>query len=716
MTTAARTRLLIAGLLLVAIGLFFALGGAHVLSLGYFQSRQAEISAWVARHATLAALIYFLAYVAVAGLSLPGGLVMTLIGGALFGFVEGLILVSFASTIGASMAFIVSRYLFHNTVQQRFGRWLDPVNQGIKRDGAFYLFTLRLVPAFPFFMINLVFGLTPIRLATFFTVSQIGMLPATAVYVNAGTQLASIHSIGQIASPSLIGALVLLGLFPLAARLGLNKLRARRALAGYTKPKVFDTNVVVIGGGSGGLVASYIAAAVKARVTLVEHKAMGGECLNTGCVPSKALIRSARAAYETGRADEFGLRCDGVEVDFTAVMDRVQRTIKQIAPHDSRERFERLGVDVVQDTAVIRSPWTVAVGEREIRTRAIVVATGAAPRIPAIPGLHTVDYLTTDTVWGLRERPERLMIIGAGPVGCELAQAFSRLGCRVTLLSRTTQLLPREDADIAEPVRAQFQTENIELRTGFNVTEIQGSKAGAGVVTGQHAGETIAIGFDRLLLAVGRQPNVKGLGLERLGVELADDQSIETDSFLQTNVPGIYVCGDVAGPHRFTHAAAHQAWHASVNALFGGFKRFKVDYSALPRAVFTDPEIACVGLNEKQAAKHNIRYEVTTYDLGELDRSIADGNAGGTIKVLTVPGKDTILGAAIVGAHAGELIHEFTLAKRHGLGLNKLLSTIHVYPTYMEAVRHTAGQWKQAHAPRRVLAWLARFHAWRRGG
>ena len=658
---------------------------------------------------------FFAIYVGVTALSLPGAAIMTLAAGALFGLVTGTILVSFASTLGATLAFLASRFLFHDVVQRRFGSYLKKINEGVEKDGAFYLFGLRLVPAFPFFAINLVMGLVPMRTWTFYWVSQVGMLAGTVVYVNAGTQLAAIDSLGGLLSPALIASFAALGLFPLIARKVLQFLQSRKAGHGFTKPRQFDRDMVVIGAGSGGLVSAYIAAAVKAEVTLIEADRMGGDCLNTGCVPSKALIRSAKAAHELRHAADFGVNAGNVSVNFPAVMERVQQAITKVEPHDSVERYEGLGVDVIQGYARITSPWSVEVDGRELTTRNIVVATGARPFVPPIPGLDKVGYLTSDSLWQLRKLPKRLAVLGGGPIGSELAQAFSRLGSQVVQIEMGDRLLPREDAEVSSAVYERFRDEGIDVRLGAQATSVHQDGALKWITVETAEGSEL-IEFDELLVAVGRKANVKGFGLEELGVELNGNGTIAVDDFLRTNYPNIFAVGDVAGPYQFTHAAAHQAWHAAVNALFGTFKKFRVDYSALPWSTFIDPEVARVGLNEQDARIHGIDYEVTTYDLAELDRAIADGADAGFIKVLTVPGKDRILGATIVGHHAGELISEYVTAIRHGLGMNKLLSTIHVYPTWTEANKYTAGEWKKARVPQRLLAWVARYHAWRRGG
>ncbi len=483
------------------------------------------------------------------------------------------------------------------------------------------------------------------------------------------------------------------------------------------KPRRFDRNLVVIGAGAGGLVAAYIAAAVRAKVTLVEAHRMGGDCLNTGCVPSKALIRVARLLRDLRRAGEMGVELGAPRVDFAAVMARVRAVIAEVEPHDSVERYTALGVEVIEGRAHIDSPWSVRItgadGERILTTRAIVVATGAVPVVPRITGIERVRHVTSDTVWSLTERPERLVVLGGGPIGCELAQAFASLGCTVTLVSRSG-LLPREDADVAALVEAGLAADGVRRLTGAEPLRCE-VEAGEQRLVVRAVGAEEALPFDVLLCATGRRARVRGFGLEELGVALTPAGTLAVNEYLQTSVPGIYACGDVAGPWQFTHAAAHQAWHAAVNPLFAGIRRFKVDDRVMPRVTFTDPEIASVGLTEADARAQGVACEVSRFDLAELDRAIADGAAQGFVKVLTLPGRDRILGATVVGAHAGEMLAEFTLAMQHGLGLNRLLATIHPYPTWSEAAKYTAGAWKRAHAPQRLLGWLERFHAWRRG-
>jgi pyruvate/2-oxoglutarate dehydrogenase complex dihydrolipoamide dehydrogenase (E3) component/uncharacterized membrane protein YdjX (TVP38/TMEM64 family) len=699
--------------LLLVVILFFAFDLGRFLTLDYVKAQQQALDQYYAANRVFTLIGFFVLYVVITGASLPGATVLTLAGGAIFGLVSGVVLISFASTIGASIAFLVSRYLFRDSVQSRFGSSLKSINDGIDKDGPFYLFALRLVPAFPFFVINLVMGLTRLRLWTFFWVSQLGMFAGTVVYVNAGTQLAQIESASGIFNTGIVLSFVLLALLPFIGRKIVAVIASRKALQGFDKPEQFDTNLVVIGAGAAGLVTSYIAAAVKAKVTLIEKNKMGGDCLNYGCVPSKAIIRSAKLLSHVARSKEFGIHSASAEFDFAEVMERVQQVIRDIEPHDSIERYSGLGVDVVQGEARITSPWTVEVNGNTIRTRNIVVATGGRPFVPPIEGLDQVDYYTSNNLWEMREKPEKMVVLGGGPIGCELTQAFARLGVQVTQIEMLPRLLLREDAEISSMVQEKFVAEGVQVLTGHAAKRFYRRDGQNYVVTEAESG-SVEIEFDALIVAVGRAARSGGFGLEELGVRLRPNRSIEVNEFLQTSIPTIYACGDVTGPYQFTHVAAHQAWYTSVNSLFGILRRFQVDYSVIPWATFTEPEIARVGLNESDAKEQGIPYEVTRYGIDDLDRAIADSEAHGFVKVLTVPGKDRIIGVTIVGEHAGDLIAEYVLAMRHGLGLNKVLGTIHIYPTLAEANKYAAGEWKRAHVPERLLSWVAKFHRWRR--
>ena len=705
-----RARLLVVGFVVLAFVVFVAAGGPRTFTFDNLKAQQAALESWRAMHPWQTIAAFFALYVAFTSASLPAASLLTILAGAIFGLGWGVLLVSFASAIGATLAMLAARFVLRDWVQGRFGARLRTVNEGIAREGGFYLFTLRLIPAVPYFLINLAMGLTPIRTWTYYWVSQLAMFPATVLYVNAGTQLARLDSLSGILSWQLIGAFLLLGLFPLVAKKAIEMFKARRVYARWPRPRRFDRNLIVIGAGSAGLVAAYIAAAVRAKVTLVEKHRMGGDCLNTGCVPSKALIKSARVLSTIRNAKTYGLQSATAQFDFAEVMERVQRVIRAIEPHDSAQRYTQLGVECLQGTAKITSPWTVEIDGKPLTTRAIVIAAGARPLLPKIPGIESVEVLTSDNVWELRKLPPRLAVLGGGPIGCELAQAFARFGSKVTQVELLPRLLAREDPEVSEMVAARFREEGIEVRVGHRAVRVEKN-----ALICEHDGHSTAIEFDALLCALGRVPNTTGYGLEELGIPVTKARTVETNEYLQTLYPNIYACGDVAGPYQFTHTASHQAWFASVNALFGGLRRFRADYSVIPWATFTDPEVARVGLNETEAKERGVAYEVSRYGLDELDRAIADDVAHGMVKVLTVPGRDQILGATIVGEHAGDLIVEYIAAMKHGIGLNKILGTIHIYPTLAEANKYAAGVWKKAHAPEGVLRKLERFHAWMRG-
>jgi pyruvate/2-oxoglutarate dehydrogenase complex dihydrolipoamide dehydrogenase (E3) component/uncharacterized membrane protein YdjX (TVP38/TMEM64 family) len=707
----------------VLIVLFFAFDLKRFLSLDYLKGSQAALAAFYERQPLTVVATYFGIYVLATALSLPGAVILTLAGGAIFGLWWGTLIVSFASSVGATLAFLAARFVLRDSVQARFGQRLADVNRGIERDGAFYLFTLRLIPVIPFFVINLVMGLTKMPARTFYLTSQLGMLAGTLVYVNTGTQIAQIESLKGILSPGLIGSFVLLGLFPLLARKAVSWWQRRKVYARWAsvRPKKFDRNLIVIGAGAGGLVSAYIAATVKAKVTLVEAHKMGGDCLNYGCVPSKALIRSASLAHQMRHGSDYGLADATPQFSFKAVMQRIDAVIRKIEPHDSVERYAALGVEVLKGHARLINPWTVEIklddgSTQRLTTRSVIIAAGARPAVPPLPGIEESGYVTSDTMWErfgqLDQVPRRMVVLGGGPIGSELAQAFARLGAQVTQVEMSQRLLVREDEEVSQLAREALERDGVRVLTGHKALRCEKAD-GVNALVVEHQGAQQRIEFDALLCAVGRSARLTGYGLETLGIPI--DKTITTDDYLQTLYPNIYAAGDVAGPYQFTHTAAHQAWYATVNALFGEWKKFRADYSVIPWATFIDPEVARVGLNEQDAREKMIPFEVTRYELAELDRAIADSATRGFVKVLTEPGKDRILGVTIVGAHAADLLAEYVLAMKHKIGLNKILGTIHTYPTMSEANKYVAGDWKRAHAPQRLLQWARRYHDWKRG-
>ncbi len=704
--------------LVALVAAYFVFDLGQYLSIERIKEEAASIDAFYQENPALVIGVFFLVYVAVTAASLPGAAIMTVAAGAFFGLVVGTIVVSFASTLGATLAFLASRYVLRDTIEARFGDRLKAVNKGLKRDGAFYLFTIRMIPAIPFFVVNLVMGLTRIKTFTFAWVSQIGMLLATAVFVNAGTQLAQIDSLDGILSPGVLGSFVLLAIVPWLAKLIIGWIKRRKVYTDFKRPKSFDRNLIVIGAGSAGLVSALIASTVKAKVTLIEANKMGGDCLNTGCVPSKALIKSAKVAATMRHADKYGLKAHEPEVPFKHTIERVMGAIKAIEPHDSVERYTGLGVDVIEGYGKVIDPWTVEIarndgGTDRLTTRSIVIAAGAEPFVPPLEGLEGSGYLTSDTMWDafaeMEKAPARVAVLGGGPIGCEISQALARLGSKVTQIEMADRVLGREDEEVSELAQQSLEEAGVEVLTSHKALRVAD-----GTIIAEHEGAEKPIAYDVLIVAVGRAARLKGYGLEDIGIDT--NKTVVTDEFLATKFPNIYAAGDVAGPYQFTHTASHQAWFASVNALFGQFKRFKADYRVIPAVTFLDPEVARVGLNEIEAKEQDVKYEVTRYDLDDLDRAIAESETKGFVKVLTPPGgKDTILGATIVGSHAGELLAEYTLAMKHKLGLNKILGTVHPYPTMAEANKFAAGNWKKANKPEKLLDIVEKYHNWRRG-
>ena len=715
-------------LALAAIALaFFVFDLGRFFSLTYIKQSQQTFSELYNARPVFITAVFFVIYVTITALSLPGAAIMTLAAGASFGLIWGTVVVSFASTLGATCAMLISRYVLRDSIEKRFGAKLAEVNKGVEKEGAFYLFTLRLLPLIPFFVLNVLMGLTKMKTWTFFWVSQLGMLAGTIAYVNAGTEIAKIDSLRSILSPGLIGSFVLLGLFPLLMKKVLNFFKKRKVYARWNslKPKTFDRNIIVIGAGAGGLVAALIGAAVKAKVTLVEAHKMGGDCLNFGCVPSKAIIKSAKLAHQMRHAENYGLKTAtptfDYNFDFKAVMQRIHDIIAAIAPHDSVERFTGLGVDVLQGYAKIINPWTVEIAMKDgskktLTTRSIIIAAGASPVVPPLPGIESSGYVTSDTLWDAFARldtlPKRLVVLGGGPIGCELSQSFARLGSVVSQIEMGPRILIREDEEVSSFAQKSLTADGVQVLTSHKALRFENAN-GIKTLVVEHNGTEKSIAYDEVICAVGRIARLTGYGLEDLGIPT--QRTVDTNEYLETIYPNIYAAGDVAGPYQFTHVASHQAWYAAVNALFGTFKKFKADYRIIPAATFIDPEVARVGLNELEAKAQNIAYEVTKYGIDDLDRAIADSEAHGFIKVLTVPGKDKILGVTIVGVHAGDLLAEYVLAMKHGLGLNKILGTIHVYPTLAESNKYVAGEWKRAHQPVKLLEYVKKFHDWRRG-
>jgi dihydrolipoamide dehydrogenase len=694
--------------------LSFRYGLTDYLSFDYIKSNSNLIQSKFDQNPVLFMASFFIVYVFVTALSIPGAAIMTLAGGAFLGLTSGVIVVSFASTIGATLAFLVARFLFQDFFKNKYREKFNSINNGVEKEGDIYLFGLRLVPIFPFFLINILMGLTNYKTWKFFLVSQIGMLPGTFAYVNAGTQLANLESPSGVLSPSFLVSFALLGVIPLIFKSFLNILKKRKVYKGWKKPKSFDYDIVAIGAGAGGLVSAYIGAAVNAKVALIEKHKMGGDCLNTGCVPSKAIIKSAKVANIIKNAEKYGITVDDSKVNFQNVMTRIQKIITKIEPHDSVDRYTKLGVDCISGEAEVLSPWEVKVNGNVLSTRNIILATGAGPVVPPLPGLADAKVITSDTIWDLKELPKKLVVIGGGPIGVELAQSFKRLGSEVTVVEAAPSILVREDSDVSKIVIEKLIEDGVKIYTNHKAVRFikNGDKE---ILVAQTAGKEIEIEFDYCLVALGRKANTNIPGLEKLALGISKTSTFEHDEYMRTKFPNIFVVGDCAGPFQFTHTAAHQAWYAAVNALFAPLVSYKADYRVVPWCTFTEPEIARVGISETEAKAQGIAFELVHYNLSDLDRAIAEDEDFGLIKVIVAKGTDQILGVAIVSTRASELLGEFTLAMKHKIGLNKILGTIHAYPTFPEAIKYTAGEWKRAHKPEKILRYLKKFHAWRRG-
>lgn len=694
-------------LLLTLIGLKY-FGLERYLTFEYLKQNQQIFAYYYQQNQILTIALYFFIYILVTATSIPAATILSLLGGFLFGNVLGVVLVSFASSIGATFAFFLSRYFFADYFKDKFSKLYEEVNQGIENEGIFYLFSLRLIPIIPFWLVNLAMGITKMRAWVFYTIGQIGMLPATIIYVNAGTQLSAITTPKEILSLKIILSFTLLGVFPLFAKWFIDFLKQKNIYRGFKRPKKFDYNMIVIGGGSAGLVTAYICASVKASVALIEKDAMGGECLNTGCVPSKALIRSSKVINLSKKANELGLEQIDIKFNFERIMERIHSVIKKIEPHDSVERYEKLGVKCLKGKAEIISPWEVKVNDQILTTKNITIATGASPLVIPFKGLDKIQYLTSNNLWNLRKLPARMVILGGGPIGCEMAQAFNRMGSKVYLVEMLDRIMNVEDQIVSDFITKKFKTEGIEVLTNHKAKEFLEDKT----LICDFNGLEVKIPFDEVLLSLGRKANTLNLG--KLNINLRKNGTIETNKYLQTNFPNIFACGDVTGPYQFTHTASHQAWYCAVNGLFGKLKKFKVDYSVIPWCTFLDPEVATVGLNEQTAKKLGIPYQLFSYDISDLDRAIADSLDEGFVRVLTKPGTDTILGATIVAANASDLILEFISAMKNGFGLNDILSTIHIYPTMGEANKYLAGNWKRKQHGPKLFSLLQKFHLFMR--
>lgn len=691
------------------IVIYFLFDIGQYASFDFIQEKRYIFSDYYNNNKLFVVIIFFVVYLLVTALAIPSATILTLLAGSIFGFWAGFIIVSFASSIGATITFLMSRFMLFEYFSSKYHKKSVAINESIEKEGHFYLLTLRLVPLVPFFMVNIVMGLTSIKTRIFYIVSQIGMLPATMIYVFTGTKLSQIDSLNDVLSVDIIIALVLLGIFPLIAKKVISIFKSRGVYKKYNRPKKFDYNLIVIGGGAAGLVSSYIASSVKAKVLLIEENKTGGDCLNTGCVPSKALINSAKVINYIKNCRKYGIKKANLKFDFADVIANVKSKIVKIEPHDSFERYKKLGVHCIKGKAQIIDPFSVKINDKVFTSPKMIIATGASPFIPKFKNIDQVNYLTSDTVWNLKDLPKKLVIIGGGAIGCELGQAFARMGSNVTIIESQNNIVSKEDSEIIHYLSKSFKKDGVNIKTEHEVIGFEKNRRQQYVVC-KHGNKDVNIEFDQVLISLGRKPNISNFGLEDLKIINNKQSQITTNKFLQTNFPNIYACGDVQTPYQFTNVASHEAWYACINALFSSFKKFAISYSHIPYAIFTDPQVARLGINEKFAKKNNIEFEITTFDLSDLDRAIIDGNDQGFIKVMTKPKSDRILGVTIIGENSAEIIAEFVLAMKNNIGLKKILGTSHIYPSYAETNKYVAGNWQKNNQPRKIMKALEWYH------
>lgn len=680
-------------LIIICVIMFYHLDGNQYLNFENLKSHHQELFTFYQQNPLRFTLIYFFLYVGLVALSFPGATVLSLAGGYIFGFIKGLLIINWASTIGASIAFLIARFFFKDYLQRKFHYTFQKINQGMDREGNQYLLTLRLIPVFPFFLINILMGLTNISLLRFFIVSLIGMLPGTAVYVWAGTSLQNINSVSDIFTAKLITIFFLVGLIPILQSRILIYLKQKKHYSQFKTPKNYDYNLIVIGGGAAGLVNAYIATNLKAKVLLVEEDKMGGECLNYGCVPSKALISLSKTKKYS-------------KANFYDLKNEIAKIIESIAPHDSVDRYKEMGVECVKGKASLISPFEVQINGTKYTGRKIIIATGAKPIYPNIKGLDVNKVFDYESIWKIENLPEKLVIIGGGAIGCELALAFSNLGTKVTIIEQN-EVLGTEDRDVASLVMKGLIGNNIDICEKSDLLTINHDKCS---ITFRNKNEVSEVPFDVLLIACGKIGNTDSISTT-LNLDLDSKKFILVNEYLETlKYRNIYACGDVNGLKQLTNAAAHQAWYTSVNALFGNWKKFSIEHDYIPHAVFVEPEIARVGVNELEALRNNLEYDLYHFDSSDLDRNLIERKKLGIIKVLTIKNTDQILGVTIVGEAASEIIAEYVLAMKYKLGLNKVLATSHIYPSFSEQNKYVAGVWKKRSVPGVILKVLKKYH------
>src|SRR6266566_5169264 len=729
---------------------------AVLVAAKYFhvQDLLKEALDWIGKLGPWGPVIFVGIYIVATVFFIPGS-VLTLGAGAVFGMGLGSVCVSISATLGATAAFLVGRYLARDGIARKIEKneKFATIDRAVAEEGWKIVLLTRLSPVFPFTLLNYAFGLTRVKLSHYVLASWLGMMPGTVMYVYLG----SLVNIGAGHRQRTTGELVLYGVGLLATvTVAVPVTRvARKALAkkigstetvqtskgiisapsepvlvrppdthnarlvSYLHPPDWQNptpapsyNLVVIGAGTAGLVTAAGAAGLGAKVALVEKYLLGGDCLSVGCVPSKAVIRCSRAIFDANEAGRFGVRVGApAQADFPAVMERMRKLRADLSPHDSAQRFAKLGVDVFLGEAQFTGPDTIQVAGKTLRFKRAVIATGARALQPPIPGLTEAGYLTNETVFSLTECPARLAVIGGGPIGCELAQAFQRLGSQVSLFHKNAHLLDREDMDAAALVQKAFIREGIRVFLNAKITRVE-RNAGGKILYYEAQGKEETLAVDEILAGAGRAPNVEGLNLETVGVQYDPRKGILVNDCLQTTNPRIYAAGDVCLTWKFTHAADFAARTVIQNALFLGRK--KVSALTMPWCTYTDPEIAHVGLYERDARERGVEVDTYVRESKEVDRAVLDGEEDGFVKFHVRKGHDDILGATIVARHAGEMISEISVAMAARIGLGKLASVIHPYPTQAEALRQCGDAYNRTRLTRTVKKWMGRWLAWQR--
>lgn len=692
-------------LLLSLLALFFIFRLDQYLSFSFLHSYQAQLIYWTNTYYILTVLLFLTLYTLAVAISLPGAIFFTLASGFLFGVFWGIVYVIIAATSGATILYFAVRTSLGNWLAKSASQWTERMRAGFQDNAFSYLLTLRLIPIVPFWVVNIIPGLLGVKPKTFILATFIGIIPGTAVFVILGSGIQNLFAMNQ--TPNLHVLFTPSILFPLLALAGLSLLPViYKAKISKSSPKnsFITVDLVIIGAGPGGLSVASVATQLGLKVILVESGLMGGDCLNYGCIPSKALLASAKTAHLLRQAHNFGIEVKGVDINFLNVLKHVHDVIKELAEHDSVERFKSLGVDVIEAEARFTGKNTITAKDLEIQAKHFVIATGSNPLIPSIPGLDITPYFTNESIFNLTEQPEHLMVIGGGPIGCELAQAFSMLGTHVTLVEQQT-LLSGEDEDCVTILRDQLNRMNISIYEHCTVQEVHSVNPQNIKIVIQKKGELINITGSHLLIATGRKAHVTHLGLDKAGIDYTA-QGINVNSYLQTSNNKVYAIGDVVGPFRFTHMASYQAGIVIRNIIFK--LPSKVNYQNIPRVTFTEPEIAHVGISEKEASQQK-NIKLIQWPFKENDRANTDLKVEGKIKVFT-DAKARILGVTIIGHCAGELILPWIMAVKEQKTLRSFTDVIVPYPTFSEISKQVAAEYYKpqlfSKKVRLLVSWL----------